>query len=130
MIMQLAPRLPCLTSFSDEAGREGLEMNFEYELVRKLQGTGGSALIDVLKGIFYCNTPRGAGASALTRRYRPQRSCDCVGRFGDRIGLLYTQEHPLPNLHGSFKCPFLSVPSPFFLFLSLCSGCFAYIFVF
>ena len=36
MIMQLAPRLPCLTSSSDEVGREGLEMNFEYELVREL----------------------------------------------------------------------------------------------
>ena len=36
MIMQPAPRLPCLTSSSDEAGREGLETNFEYGLVREL----------------------------------------------------------------------------------------------
>ena len=114
MIMQPTPRLPCLTSSSDEAGREGLETNFEYELVRELQGTDVSALIDVLKGIFYRNAPRGAGASALTRGYRPQLSCGCVGRSGDRSGFLYTQEHPLSNLRGSFKRPFLSAPSPYF----------------
>ena len=46
-------------------------MNFEYS-VREMQGTGGSALIDVLKGIFfYRNVLRGAGASALTCGYRP-----------------------------------------------------------
>ena len=56
--MQPAPRLPCLTSSSDEAGREGLETNFEYELVRELQRTGESALIDVLKGIFFIIMPR------------------------------------------------------------------------
>ena len=50
--MQPAPRLPCLTSSSDEASKEVLETNFEYELVRELYGTGKSALIDVLKGIF------------------------------------------------------------------------------
>ena len=52
MIMQSALRLLCLTSSSNEVGREGLETNFEYELVRELQGTCGSALIGVLKGIF------------------------------------------------------------------------------
>ena len=56
--MQPAPRLPCLTSSSDEAGRESLEKNIEYELVQELQGTGGSALIDVLKGIFFIIMPR------------------------------------------------------------------------
>ena len=119
MIMQPAPRLPCLTSSSDEAGREGLEINFVYELVRELQGTSGSALIDVLKDIFfffYCNAPRGAGTSVLTCGFRPQLSCDCVGRSVDRSGFLYTQEHPLPNLRGSFKRPFLSAPSPSFPF--------------
>ena len=114
MIMQPALRLPCLTSSSDEAGREGLETNFEYELVRELQGTGGSALIDVLKGIFYRNAPRGAGVSALTCGYRPQLSCGCVGLSGERSGFLYTQEHPMSNLRGSFKRPFLSAPSPSF----------------
>ena len=112
MIMQPALRLLCLTSSLDEAGREGLETNFEYELVRELQGTGESALIGVLKGIFYHNVLR--GASALTRGYRPQLSCGCVGRSGDRSGFLYTQEHPLPNLRGSFKRPFLSASSPSF----------------
>ena len=115
MIMQQAPRLPCLTSSSDEADREGLEMNFEYELVRELQGTDGSALIDVLKGIFYLNVLLGASASTLTRRYRPQLSCGCVGRFGDRSGFLYTQENAMSNLRGSFQRSFLSIPSPSFL---------------
>ena len=36
MIMQPAPRLPCLTFFLDEAGREGLQTNFEHESVQEL----------------------------------------------------------------------------------------------
>ena len=57
MIMQLPPRLPFLTFSLDEAGREGVEMSFMYEPVRALQGTGGSALIDVFKDISYCDVP-------------------------------------------------------------------------
>ena len=114
MIMQLALRLPCLTSSLDEAGRDGLETNFKYELVRELHGTGRSTLIDVLKGIFFRNAPRGACASALTRGYRTQLSYGCVRWSGDSGGFLYTQEHPLPNLRGSFKRLFLSAPSPSF----------------
>ena len=71
MIMQPAPRLPCLTFSLDEAGRESLQTNFEHESVRELQGIGGSALIDVLEVIFYRNVLRGAGTSMLTCGYGP-----------------------------------------------------------
>ena len=50
--MQTAPRSPCLTFCLGEAGKEGLEANFDYS-VREMRGTGGSALIDVLKDILF-----------------------------------------------------------------------------
>ena len=102
MVIQPAP---WLSSFLGEAGIEGFEMSFSYEVVRELQTTGGSALIDVLKVIACCVVLRGAGAIAITGEHSPHLSCGCAEQLRYGRGFLGTQEYPLPKLRKSCKPP-------------------------